>query len=90
MFARSLISFSRCGRISGIYVGRMTSLLVNSPSLLSRWLNMSPVTGSLGIKYASSQGRKGFWYNKFVCQFFKISYLLDTRVGEGMISHGNR
>ena len=47
----------------------MTSRSVNNPSLLSRWLNMSLLTVSLGIKHASSQGCKALRYNKFLCQF---------------------
>jgi hypothetical protein len=30
---------------------------------------MSLLIVSLGIKHASSQGRKGLRYNKFLCQF---------------------
>jgi hypothetical protein len=44
---------------------------------------MSAVTGSLGIKHASSQGRKGLRYNKFMCQFFSDFFSVGYKKGGG-------
>lgn len=61
----------------------MTSLSVNNPSLLSRWLKMSLGIDSLGIKHASSQGCKDLRYNKFLCQFLSDFSPVVTGKGGG-------
>jgi hypothetical protein len=44
---------------------------------------MSVVTESLGIKYASSQGRKGLRYNKFLCEIRFIFSPVGNEKGGG-------